>query len=148
MYDAIHWQAIPADADAVAGYVDGPLSQWPDEAWQQFSGARVLLHICTWGPRHNGDTLDIEAGDSVPADIPDWVDNALARGVVRPKLYCSVAAWPECKRYAGKRPVLWWIANPTGKPHIYPGSDATQWGWSQSDTGGDYDLSLCQPWFK
>jgi hypothetical protein len=25
--------------------------------------------------------------------------------------------------------IRWWIADPTGSPHIVPGADATQWYW-------------------
>ncbi len=28
--------------------------------------------------------------------------------------------------------IRWWIANPTGYPHLVPGSDATQWYWGSS----------------
>lgn len=42
MADAVDWQAIPADVAAVAGYIDGPVSAWPAEAWARFAGRRVL----------------------------------------------------------------------------------------------------------
>ena len=147
MYDAIHWQAIPADAEAVAGYVDGALSQWPPEAWQRFTAARVVLHISTWGPRNLGDCLDIETGDSTPEEARPWALNAMARGVVRPKLYMGLWDLAKVKALCADLPCLYWVANPTGTPHIPDGADACQWGWNQTVTGGDYDLSLCQPWF-
>lgn len=146
MYDAINAKAIPTTADLIAGYVDGPISKWADSDWALFPNA-IKVQICTWGPRHHGNCLDVETGDSVPSDIPDWADDALKRGVSSPIVYCGMWTWPECKKYAGSRPVQWWIANPTNIPHILPGSDATQWGWSASVTGGDYDLSLCVPEF-
>ena len=147
MYDAINWQAIPADAEAVAGYVDGAKSQWPAEAWQRFTRARVLLHICTWGPRNLGDTLDIEEGDSVPEDARPWALNALQRGVARPKLYMALSDLPRVKALCADLPCLYWVAHPTNVPHIPKGADACQWGWSSSVTGGDFDLSLCEPYF-
>lgn len=137
MYDSVDPNAIPTNAELVAGYVDGHISQWPTQDL-----ARAQVQICTWGPRHLGNCLDIERGDSVPSDIPDWVDNALARGVKYPILYCSLSDWPTCRSYAGDRPVQWWIAHYTFVEHIPQGADACQYGWQ-----GGYDLSLCQPWF-
>jgi hypothetical protein len=32
--------------------------------------------------------------------------------------------------------VRWWIADPTGSPHIVPGANATQWYW-----GPNYDIT-------
>jgi hypothetical protein len=32
--------------------------------------------------------------------------------------------------------VRWWIADPTGTPHIVPGANATQWYW-----GPNYDIT-------
>jgi hypothetical protein len=38
--------------------------------------------------------------------------------------------------------VRWWIADPTGHPHLVPGSQATQWYW-----GENYDISTAEPGF-
>jgi hypothetical protein len=38
--------------------------------------------------------------------------------------------------------VHYWIADPTGVPHIVPGSRATQWYW-----GKGYDVSTASPNF-
>jgi hypothetical protein len=38
--------------------------------------------------------------------------------------------------------VRYWIADPTGQPHIVPGSDATQWYW-----GSNVDISTATPRF-
>ena len=38
--------------------------------------------------------------------------------------------------------VKYWIADPTGTPHIVPGASATQWFW-----GSSYDISQAQPGF-
>lgn len=143
MYDATQPLAIPSDAVAVAGYDDGTVSRWPASAWNLWSDATTRkIHVCTYGPRHHGNCLDVERYDSTPSDIPDWADNAIARGVAHPIIYCGLSAWAACRKAAGKRPVLWWIANPTGVPHIPAGADACQYGWA-----GGYDTSLCEPWF-
>ena len=36
--------------------------------------------------------------------------------------------------------VRWWIADPTGVPHIVPGASATQWYW-----GHNYDITTARP---
>jgi hypothetical protein len=38
--------------------------------------------------------------------------------------------------------VKYWIADPTGSPHILPGSSATQWYW-----GANYDITQAAPGF-
>ncbi len=38
--------------------------------------------------------------------------------------------------------IRWWIAYPTGSPHVVPGSQATQWYWGQN-----YDISTALPGF-
>ncbi len=38
--------------------------------------------------------------------------------------------------------VRWWIADPTGVPHMVPGASATQWYW-----GSNYDISTANPGF-
>jgi hypothetical protein len=39
--------------------------------------------------------------------------------------------------------VKYWIADPTGVPHVVPGSSATQWYWGKS-----YDISTANPNFE
>jgi len=50
----------------------------------------------------------------------------------------AVASFPAQMRAR----IHWWIANPTGRPHLVPGSDATQWYW-----GPSYDISTASPGF-
>jgi len=50
----------------------------------------------------------------------------------------AVASLPQSLRSH----IRWWIADPTGYPHIVPGSDATQWYW-----GPNYDISTALPGF-
>jgi hypothetical protein len=61
MADAVQWTAIPATVDAVAGYVDGPVSQWPQEAWAHFAGKPVLRVTVLANP-------DVECFDSEPGN--------------------------------------------------------------------------------
>ena len=39
--------------------------------------------------------------------------------------------------------VRYWIADPTGVPHVVPGSSATQWYW-----GSSYDITTANPNFQ
>ena len=160
MYDSVNYLAIPQDAALVAGYVDGANSKWPDEAWGYFPNAE-LVRICTWGPRHLGNCLDVEQFDSVPTDIPDWLyhypDGAFNRGITRPIIYCAASAWDDCiAQVPTGAPVQWWVAHYTNTPHLCgpqcnPNvsitADATQWASNPKVTGGFYDLSIVSPTF-
>jgi hypothetical protein len=55
-----------------------------------------------------------------------------------PAVQAAVATLPAWMRAH----IRWWIADPTGSPHIVPGSDATQWYWGQS-----FDTSSATPRF-
>jgi hypothetical protein len=63
-------------------------------------------------------------------------------------VYTFRAEWGPTQQAISQLPqqmqahVKWWIADPTGVPHIVPGSDATQWYWGQN-----YDQSLANPGF-
>ncbi|MHB1488253.1 MAG: hypothetical protein ACYCZM_11975 [Acidimicrobiales bacterium] len=61
MADAVDWTAIPTDVAAVAGYVDGPVSKWPAEAWAHFAGKPVLRVTVLANP-------DLECFDSEPGN--------------------------------------------------------------------------------
>jgi hypothetical protein len=89
--------------------------------------------------------LDIETGDASSGSIRAWCD---ARDTViqnsRFRLYCNLSTWPEVRSVvrseltADQRlRVRYWIANPTGIPHLVPGSSATQYLW-----GAEWDESL------
>jgi hypothetical protein len=59
-----------------------------------------------------------------------------------------LSEWPSVQAACATLPasmrsrIRWWIADPTGVPHIVPGSDATQWFW-----GANYDISTATPRF-
>jgi hypothetical protein len=81
-------QAHP-EASVVMGYDDG---NWPDAATlaQMFPG-KTLVRI-TVNPRDDeGDMLDVETGDAVPADLPAWVARRRAAGHGGPLGYFSEA---------------------------------------------------------
>ncbi len=88
MYDSIDVSAIPANADIIAGYVDG---HWPTVSAlrARFPHARILA-IAVFAS-DDADCLDVETGDATPGQAPGWVARQRARGVYRPVLYSSVS---------------------------------------------------------
>ena len=63
-------------------------------------------------------------------------------------MYTYRSAWQTVKASVASLPswmqakVRYWIADPTGVPHMVPGANATQWYWGQS-----YDISTANPGF-
>lgn len=91
MYDAIDVSQIPANPQAVAGYVGG---FWPDYSTEvkKFPSAYHLSIAVS--ASEDADCLDIENGDAVPSQAPAWVRRQLGRGVYRPVLYASLSVMP------------------------------------------------------
>jgi hypothetical protein len=93
--------------------------------------------------------LDVEPGDATPAGAAAWV---AAKLIEDPHLdaivYTMQSWWPAVIADIDTLPpwmhghVYYWIADPTGYPHILPGADATQWYW-----GPNYDISTANPGF-
>jgi hypothetical protein len=144
MYDSVMPSAFP-DGSVVATYATGNYAASP----AQVAGHKTVVWIDTTGTYPEASALDIEPGDATPAQAASWAwqrlhahPNALAR------LYSSKAEWPAVQAAVAKLParmrshIRYWIADPTGSPHILPGSDATQWYW-----GPTYDISSATPRF-
>lgn len=151
MFDTIEVGTVPADPQAVAGYVGG---NWPtySELVQRFPHAHHLS-IAVF-PSEDADALDVEPGDASPAQAPDWTRRQHARGQARPVLYASRDTIPEVLSVlagAGiaRSSVRLWSAHYTYRPHICgPHScgagfeaDATQ--WTDKALGRNLDESLC-----
>ena len=64
-------------------------------------------------------------------------------------IYTMRSDWSAVQSAVGTLPsseqsqVRYWIADPTGVPHVVPGSSATQWYW-----GSNYDISTANPNFE
>lgn len=78
-------------------------------------------------PRANA--LDIETGDAQPSEAGPWAAEHYKLTHKPGVLYSDLAQWPAVQASAHRFhvPVKYWIANPTGKPHLLPGADAVQW---------------------
>jgi hypothetical protein len=134
IYDSVLPGALPANHVA-AVYATGPYAV-PATAVQ---GRGQVLWIDVRGTDPAADVLDIEPGCASPATAAAWVT---ARLLQYPQglavLYTSIAEWALVKGEVAGLPgwqqarIRWWIANPTGYPHLVPGSDATQWYWGSS----------------
>ncbi len=124
MFDSTDWLAIPANAPIVAGYCDGTY-KWPPEAWTRFSG--IKLTITVFG-QAGANICDCEPGDLSPANAAAWAKGEVGAGR-QPMIYCDRTRWAQTAPLVIGLPLTWWIADPTGIPHIVPGSTATQWNW-------------------
>jgi hypothetical protein len=144
IYDSVTPQMIPGNP-VVATYADGA---HPDSPSQVAAFSHVLwIDIDASDP--NANALDIEPGCASPSQAAGWVYNRLtAHPHAVAILYTYLSAWPEVQADVSSLPawmrsrIRWWIADPTGTPHIVPGSQATQWYWGQN-----YDISTALPGF-
>ncbi len=144
MYDSVTPTAIPG-GKAVATYATGPYAASPADV-----AGRHVTWIDTNGTDPKGATvLDVEPGDATPAGAAAWAAQRLdahPRNVA--VIYTMRSEWPATQTAIASLPhwqqhhVRWWIADPTGTPHVVPGSDATQWYW-----GTHYDISTVNPGF-
>lgn len=143
-YDSTDPQTVPAGAE-IAVYATGG-SPTPASA---VAGRRHVLWIDTLATDPQAQVLDIEPGCAQPSQAPQWVTSHLNEvpGSVA-ILYTMLSEWPAVQSAVASLPaqersrIRWWIADPTGSPHVVPGSNATQWFW-----GATYDISTALPDF-
>ena len=139
MYDAVDTAQIPADAQAVGGYVDGNWQTFPSlgTSWPHAQHLSIAVSAAD-----DADCLDIETGDATPADAAGWYERQKARGISRPCLYANASTMDSgvipAMKAAGidRAAVRLWSAHFTGTAHICgPAScgemsidaDGTQW---------------------
>lgn len=142
IYDSVNPQAIPA-GQVVATYATGahPI---PTSA---VAGRRRVIWIDTLGTDPSVNELDIEPGCASPSQAAGWVRARLtSHPGATAILYSSISEWSEIRADVASLPawmrakIRWWIADPTGSPHMVPGAQATQWYW-----GSNYDISTALP---
>ena len=144
IYDSVTPSAIPAGR-AAATYATGNYAASPS----QVAGHKTVMWIDVTGYDHAASVLDVEPGDATPSMAASWAWHRLKdRPSALARIYTMRSEWPAVKAAVGHLPakmrshVRYWIADPTGTPHIVPGSDATQWYW-----GSSYDISKATPRF-
>jgi hypothetical protein len=144
VYDSVTPQAIPGNP-VIATYADGPNPDSP----AMVAGRTNVIWISITGYDYNASALDIEPGCASPSQAASWVSQRLTlhpHGVAI--LYTMISDWSAVQANVASLPswmqshIRWWIADPTGTPHIVPGSQATQWYW-----GPNYDISTALPGF-
>jgi len=134
IYDSVTPSVLPTNK-AAAVYANGSYAA----SASQMAHHKNVLWIDTNGSNPNANVLDVEPGDATPAGAAAWVQQRLT---AHPHdvaiVYTMKSAWGDVKTDVGHLPswmqhkVRYWIADPTGTPHVVPGSDATQWYWGQS----------------
>jgi hypothetical protein len=144
IYDSITPSAIPSH-HVVATYVNG------NYAVSRSAVARrgPVLWIDINGSVPSASVLDVEPGNATPATAASWAWRKLhADPDARAIIYTMRSEWWATKVAVDGLPswmrshVRWWIADPTGVPHVVPGSSATQWYW-----GSSYDISTATSGF-
>lgn len=146
MWDATTPGNLPAGKPA-AVYSNGAFAA----THSQVRGHTVLW-IDVTGGNPDANVLDVEKGDAPSGSAAGWVQ---ARTDRHPNstaiIYSSVSSWKGVKENVSHLPdhvkshVRYWIAQPTGKDHLVPGSDATQWNWSQGTDESTATQHLTKP---
>lgn len=120
MYDDVNLSLIPKDAEVVAGYVNGRWVTFPKLAAEFPHAKHVSIAVTA---EANAEVLDVERGDALISQVPNWVRRQLARGVDRPVVYCAVSDAKDVLKvlaYSGipRRKVRLWTAHYTGHQHF------------------------------
>jgi hypothetical protein len=144
IYDSVTPTSIPAHQH-VATYANGAYAA----SASSVAGRGNVLWIDTNGSDPKANVLDVEPGDATPAGAAVWVHARLgAERNATAIVYTMLSDWQQVKANVGGLPswmqshVRYWIADPTGVPHVVPGSNATQWYW-----GNNYDITTANPGF-
>jgi len=144
-YDSVEPETVPAGA--IVGTYSTGARPVPAAA---VAGRKQVLWIDTLAtdPAGSG-ALDVEPGCATPSQVPGWVSARLKAHPGQVAIvYMSLSEWPQVQADVAALPtwmrsrIRWWVADPTGVPHIVPGSSATQWYW-----GSTYDESMAAPNF-
>jgi hypothetical protein len=144
IYDSVIPSAIPDSQKSVATYATGPFAARASQV-----AGKSVMWIDTRGYDYKASVLDIEPGDATPSVAASWAWHRLkAHPHAVARLYTMISEWPAVKSAVASFPpqmrnrIHWWIANPTGTPHLVPGSQATQWYW-----GSKFDITSAAPGF-
>lgn len=140
MYDSTTAADIPADAQLVAGYVDGAF------AWSEADKARFpkFVSISATGGSL-ADFWDCENGD-----FSVWQAAQQVRANMGTGIYCSLSLAESVARALAALDIaqgdrLLWVADWTGEPHMpaVPGATVVACQYANPATsGGHYDLSV------
>jgi hypothetical protein len=145
IYDSVTPGTIPS-GEVAAVYANGAYKT----SAAQVAGHHSVLWIDTDGSDPGANVLDVEPGDASPAAAAKWVRQRLtAHSGTVAIVYTMMSDWQQVKHEMATLPagmrskVRYWIADPTGVPHVVAGASATQWSW-----GDNYDISSANPNFE
>lgn len=128
LYDSVNADAIPPDAQVVAGYIDGKYA-WTQIDFDKFPNARVLRITVTG--QDGADVLDVENGDVPNSGVAGWVARNPGKYV-----YTSRFNWPLVRAALQganlDHLVKYWIADWTNVPHMLDGANFVQWTSSRN----------------
>lgn len=137
IYDAVDVPAIPSTAEVVLAYIDGIYVTYPAVRFR-FPNATILT--TTTSGTHPADLCDVESGDATPEIAAQGLRNGL---YALRTLYSDLSTKPALDKACEGLEWFWFAANPTGIPHLAPGSVATQWAWgSLGQAPGNFDISV------
>lgn len=138
MYDAVGIENIPADAEYLAAYIDGPDTYAAVIA--RFPHNKGVLTISTGGG--DADCCDSETGDLTAQQAVMWVERMLLEGRWRPCVYANASRWDEGLMGAlaayGPR-IRRWVADWDSLAVVPGGFDAKQYARVGVD---GYDASV------
>src|SRR5262245_20884820 len=116
MYDAVEWQKIPANAQMVAGYVDGAFA-WPHRAWARFPHARhVRISVIPPGDPVHAGVLDVESGAASVSDAAPFI-RARHKAGHRAVIYVQRSLVDDVRHACRGLAFGLWVADWTGEPH-------------------------------
>lgn len=136
LYDSTQPLECPHESAYMAIYSNGRYKA-DRAAVQAAYPDTTIWNIDVLGNNPSGASIfDIEKYDGQPDQVLSWVPDRLDAVPNSPaRLYCNISTWPSVRLYVARLSpqdrewVRYWIANPTGRPHIVPGAEATQWDW-------------------
>ena len=160
MYDSVTTDAIPTDAKAAAGYLNGSYANYSAVKARTPNAKHVAITVAGMATIP-ADCVDVEPGDATNSTATTWVKRRLAGSVkgvngYKPIVYTSasnVGALISALSSAGVSRSKYhvWSAHYStqhicGPGHCsYPQADATQ--WTSKALGRNLDESLVSPGF-
>jgi hypothetical protein len=156
LLDSVEASNIPLSATDAAGYVGGFYQSW-FQLNQRVPPFALLLKICVLQDEF-GDVLDIEHGDAIPDQAPDWALRQTPRPGWKPICYMAASDWMAVRTAFISRalpepwywPASWLTEAPTPPPatptipEAWTSIGAVLWQYANTYP---YDLSALAPGF-
>ena len=146
MYDSTTATDIPLEAHMAGCYANGNTANFP-QVKARFPN-KPVVSISVFGSRHDelAHVLDMERGNSTPAQFQGWAHAMANQGVRRPTAYCDRSTVPQVLALRPPGVIVdLWVADWTGIIHnlSFPGANvvAVQYINPGTGSGGHYDIS-------